>query len=242
MFPSLSLPAHRRTRVVTVGVSATVMLSLLMSVVMEPLRTLAATTDSETVVVQLTLAAALGLACDANLDGRVGSGETLSLGTITYTGDTGAYSNARAVKCFITTSNRNGYTLGWRVFSGSGGTKTGYLISQFNDAIQPFGTGSSSDNTASWLVNSADARWGGRVSSTSSGTDVSPMLWGTDDVSEKWARVKTGATITIRQSSSVTQAGSGDLIRIGFRAQIGAAKIQPTGTYQSTVTFTASTQ
>jgi hypothetical protein len=68
------------------------------------------------------------------------------------------------------------------------------------------------------------------------------MLWGTDASSEKWSRVKTGSTLTIRQSNSQTQQGSGDLIKIGFRAEVGSTKVQPTGTYQTTVTFTAATQ
>ncbi|HVW66406.1 MAG TPA: hypothetical protein VHA78_01600 [Candidatus Peribacteraceae bacterium] len=210
--------------------------------VAEPMRSLAASSDSETAVVQVTLGAALGLSCDANGDNRVGSGETLSLGTITYTGDTGVYSNSRAVKCWVATNNQTGYTLGWEVASGSGGTATGHLVSQFNDIIQAFGTGSASNNTASWSVNSNDSRWGGRVSSTSSGSDVAPMLWGTDGSSEKWARVHTGSTLTIRASGVHAQSGSGDLIRIGFRAEVGATKAQPTGTYKATVTFTAATQ
>ncbi|HVW66407.1 MAG TPA: hypothetical protein VHA78_01605 [Candidatus Peribacteraceae bacterium] len=240
-FSSLLRP-ERQIRVLTVAVSAAIGLYLLVAFVAEPLRGLAASSDSETAVVQVTLAAGLGLSCDANGDNKAGSGETLSLGTITYTGDTGAYSSSRAVKCWITTNNQTGYTLGWKVASGSGGTATGYLANQFNDLIAPFGTGSTSNNTATWSVASNDSRWGGRVSSTSSGADVAPMLWGTDASSEKWARVTTGSTLTIRASSTHAQSGSGDVIRIGFRAAVGATKAQPTGTYKATVTFTAATQ
>jgi hypothetical protein len=171
-----------------------------------------------------------------------GSGETLNIGTITFSGDTGVYSDTRAVKCHVVTNNTTGYTLGWRVLTGSGGFSTGHLISQFEDIIPAFGTGSASNYTQTWSVSNTDARWGGRVSSTSSGSDVAPMLWGTDGVSEKWARVKTGATLTIRQSPSPSQSGLGDLMKIGFRAEIGSLKSQPTGTYQTTVTFTAATQ
>src|SRR5665213_1954551 len=93
-----TITPERRIRIFTVGVSAMIGLYLLTAFVAEPLHSLA-TSDTETAIVQVTVAAAIGLACDANLDGRVGSGETLSLGTITYTGDTGVYSNTRAVKC-----------------------------------------------------------------------------------------------------------------------------------------------
>jgi len=201
---------------------------------------------TETAIVQVTVASALGLSCNANGDNRNGSGETLSIGTITYSGDTGAYNNSRAVFCHVNTNNITGYTLGWRAATGSGGTATGHMISQFEDKIVAFGTGSTNNYTKTWELNPSnnqnDSRWGGRVSSTSSGSDVAPMLWGTDASSEKWARVKTGSTLTIRQSATNSQSGSGDQIRIGFRAHIGTLKSQPTGTYQATVTFTAAAQ
>ncbi len=245
MTTKTTLTPARKQRAVTVGIVAAIGLYCMTVTVAEPLRGLAATED-ETAIVQLTLEAALGMACDANGDGSRGSGETLSLGTITYTGDTGAYSNSRAVRCHIQTNNTAGYTLGWRVRTGSGGFSTGHLINQFENIIQAFGTGSASNYTKAWELNPSgntnDSRWGGRVSSTSSGSDVSPMFWGTDASTEKWARVKTGSTLTIRQSNTASQHGSGDLIRIGFRAQVGVLKVQPTGTYQTTVTFTAATQ
>jgi hypothetical protein len=243
-----SLAPKRRMRVLTVGLAASISLLLLTLLIAEPMRSFAATTDSENVIVSVTLASALGLACDGDLDARgvASSGETLNLGTITYTGDTGVYSNARAAKCFVSTNNTTGYTLGWRVATGSGGAFTGHLISQYNRIIAAFGTGSTRNYTKTWELNPTgqtnDSRWGGRVSSTSSGSDVAPMTWGTDGGSEKWARVTTGSTVTIRQSSTLSQGGSGDLIRIGFRAQVGATKVQQTGTYKATVTFTAATQ
>jgi hypothetical protein len=238
------LAPGRTVRVVTVGLAATIGLYLVAAVVAEPMRGFASL--SETAVVELTVAAGIGLACDANNDNRNGSGETLSIGTITFTGDTGAYADIRAVKCRVVSNSVTGYTLGWRAVTGSGGTATGYLVSQFEDVIAPFGTGSASNYTKTWELNPTgntnDSRWGGRVSSTSSGSDVAPMLWGTDASSEKWARVKTGSTLTIRQSTVASQSGSGDMIKIGFRAAIGALKSQDTGTYRATVTFTAATQ
>lgn len=238
-----TLSPERRIRVLTVGLAAAVSLLLLTILVAEPMRTFA---DDEDVVVSVALASAIGLACDANQDDIPGSGETLNLGTITYTGDTGAYDDARAAKCRITTNSTTGYTLGWRVYTGSGGFSTGHLINQFEDTIAAFGTGSAFLYTKTWELNpdglTNDSRWGGRVSSTSSGSDVNPLDWGTDASSEKWARVSTGSTTTIRQSTTSTQTGSGDLIKIGFRAEVGATKIQPSGTYKATVTFTAATQ
>jgi hypothetical protein len=237
------LPPERRVRVVTVGLAATFALYLLTALLAEPLRGLATT---ETAVVSVTVAAGIALACDANGDGSRGSGETLSLGTITLTGDVGAYSDSRAVKCRVSTNSTTGYTLAWRVLTGSGGNLTGHLINQTENIIAAFGTGSAYSYTKAWELNPSgntnDSRWGGRVSSTSSGTNVNPLDFGTDASSEKWSRVKTGATITIRSSSVLSQGGSGDLIKIGFRAQVGATHAQPTGTYKTTVTFTVATQ
>ena len=122
----------------------------------------------------------------------------------------------------------------------SGRIYTGYLISQFEDKIAPFGAGSG-NTTATWSVAANDARWGGRVSSTSSGTITGPYDFGTDGGAEKWARVKTGSTVAIRRSNTAAQHGSGDLIKIGFRAQVGASMTQPAGLYKAGVVFTLST-
>jgi hypothetical protein len=237
------LSRERRIRILTVGLCATIGLYALVAFVAEPTRSLASNT--ETVVVELTVASAIGLSCDGTDANAVsGSGETVSIGTITYNGDTGAptyTSMDKSAWCYVKTNNVTGYTLGWHIASGSGGTRTGYLISQFEDVIAPFGTGSG-NSTAAWSVATTEARWGGRVSSTSSGSTVSgPYDFGTDGGTQKWARVKTGSTVAIRTASVESQHGSGDLIKIGFRAQVGASVVQPTGTYRSTVTFTAST-
>lgn len=244
MNTTFPLPAERCSRAIHVGITATVSLYMLAAVVAEPMRGFASLT--ETAVVQLTVAAGIGLACDANGDNRNGSGETLSIGTITATGDTGVYADARAVKCRIATNNITGYTFSWRVATGSGGASTGHMINQFENIIQAFGTGSASNYTKVWELNPTgnqnDSRWGGRVSSTSSGAIINAMDWGTDGGTEKWARVKTGSSLAIRQSAQESQSGSGDMIKVGFRAQIGALKSQETGTYQATVTFTAATQ
>ncbi len=40
--------------------------------------------------------------------------------------------------CVVYTDAYSGYNLSWTILSGSGGTNTGYLINQYNDAIAPF--------------------------------------------------------------------------------------------------------
>lgn len=235
---SHALSSDRRKRVLSVAFAASIGLYLLAALAVEPMRGFAQ--DSETAVVEVTIAAAIGLACDADGDLNEGSGETLNLGTITYTGDTGVYSDNRAVFCWISTNNAAGWTLAWQVVTGSGGSSTGHMINQTEDIIEAIST--ASNTTASWSVAASDSRWGGRVSSTSSGSISGALDFGTDAVSETWTRVATGSTQTIRTSDSQSQSGSGDLVKIGFRAEVGAAKVQPTGTYQATVTFTATNQ
>jgi hypothetical protein len=228
------LSAERRLRVLTVGVCASIALYVLLAFVAEPIRSLAATATDD-VEVQLTINEALSLGCDGTDANTVfDTTEPVSLGSITYSGDTGAPTFTAMDKsawCYVKTNNTAGYTLGWHIASGSGGTRTGYLISQFEDYIAPFGAGSG-NATATWSVTATDARWGGRVSSTSSGSQTGPYQFGTDGGSEKWARVKTGATVAIRRSVAESQHGSGDLIKIGFRAQVGTTITQPAGLYK----------
>jgi hypothetical protein len=237
------LTAERRIRVFTVGVSASVALYVLWMVIGEPMQLLAATATDD-VEVQLTVNEATSLGCEGTDANTVfDTFEPVSLGSITYSGDTGAPTYATMDKsawCYAKTNNNGGYTLGWHIASGSGGFYTGYLISQFEDKIAPFGAGSG-NSTATWSVNANDARWGGRVSSTSSGSQTGPYQFGTDGGGEKWARVKTGSTVAIRRSSSAAQHGSGDLIKVGFRAQVGTSLSQPAGLYKATVVFTLTT-
>ena len=204
----------------------------------------ATTSSVDTVDVQLAVNDALSLGCDGtDANTAFDATEPVSLGSLTYSGDTGppTYSSQdNSVWCYVKTNNPAGYTLGWHIASGSGGHFTGYLVSQFEDKIAPIGTGSG-HSTAAWSVAATDARWGARVSSTSSGSVTGPYDFGTDAFSEKWARVGTGSTVAIRRSIAVSQHGSGDLIKIGFRAQIGTAITQPAGTYKVTVIFTAAT-
>lgn len=225
-------------RALKLGTVATASLYMLVALVAEPLHGIAAS-DSENAIVQVTVAAGIGLACDAENDNDFGSGETLNLGTITQTGDTGLYALTKQVTCKVSTNNGAGYNLTWLVANGSGGNGTGHLISAAEDKITAIGTGSMT-NTMTWPTDTFDSRWGGRVSSTSSGTQVNDLDFGTDVSSEKYARVATGTAVAIRQKSSAAQNG-GDRIRIHFRAYVGANKAQPTGTYLTTVTFTGNT-
>jgi hypothetical protein len=228
--PSTFTPVHR-ARALKLGIAATAALYLLTAFIAEPMRGLAG--DSENVIVQVTVADVIALACDGTDAGpNVGSGQVVSLGTITVSGDTGAYADSRAAVCYMKTSSNNGADFGWYIWRGSGGTKTGYLINPQEQSIEPHGTGSG-NAPRTWTVASNESRWGARVSSTSSGSAVGIYDFGTDASSEKWSRVKTGATVAIRRVSVASTAGSGAVIKIGFRAQVGTLKNQASGVYET---------
>ncbi len=160
----------------------------------------------------------LSLSCSAMVEigSVVGTGQKTGSGT-----------------CIVSTDAYSGYSLGWAVLSGSGGTNTGHLINQYNDTIAPF-TPSVLNVPETWSVASTDAEWGARLrsSSTDSGSE-----WGTDAASEKWLNIATSNRTIVTRTSSTLYEGSTQIIQ--FRSDIGAAKLQPTGTYLATVTLTA---
>lgn len=134
--------------------------------------------------------------------------------------------------CVVYTDAYSGYNLGWAVLSGSGGVNTGSLISEFNDTIAPF-TPAVGNTPETWSVPAVDSEWGARVRSVSS--DVAAE-WGTDASSEKWLNISTTNRTIITRTSSTLQAGSTEIIQ--FRSEVGSSKVQPSGVYQATVTFT----
>ena len=134
-----------------------------------------------------------------------------------------------------TIHSESGYNLGWAVLTGSGGTNTGSLISENNDTIPSY-TPAVADTPETWAVAASAAEWGGRLSSRSSDTSVE---WGTDGSSEKWLNIATSnRTIITRQDATPID---GSLAIVEFQVEIGASKLQTTGTYLTTVTFTVVT-
>lgn len=161
----------------------------------------------------------LSLACD----------DTANMGTLRATGQANVSAN-----CTVITDADAGYSLAWVVRTGSGGTNTGYLISELEHVIAPF-TPTVAGTPQTWSVVANDARWGGRLSSTSTDTD---NKWGVDNSTDKWLNVGTGSYTIVTRSSRTSVSGSTEILQ--FRAEIGAQKIQPPGTYKATVTLTAS--
>jgi hypothetical protein len=164
----------------------------------------------------------LSLSCD----------DVTDLGTITFSGQATADNT-----CTVITDSDAGYSLAWQVRTGSGGAFTGYLISTTSphtDVIAPFDP--TIDGTPqTWTVPANDARWGGRLRSSSTDTDVK---WGTDGISDKWLNVGTGSYVTVSRSSRTSVLGSTEIFQ--YRTEVVPNAIVPNGLYQVTVTLTAS--
>ena len=136
--------------------------------------------------------------------------------------------------CTVITDDPEGYSLTWQVKTGSGGSSTGYMINENEMRIYPYDP--TIDGTPETLsVGASDARGGGRLSSASTDTD---SKWGTDSTSEKWLNVGTGSYTVVERNTSTDPGGSSEILE--YRVEIGSNKIQESGTYETTVTITAS--
>ena len=237
------LPKHRKYRIWSVGISAIFALMALMMTVAEPLRTLAATSSSSSVV-QLDVGSAITHSCTA----------TINIGPLsgTSTGDTsstGGYDGADAVTCTINTNNSTGYTFGWTVLAGTGATgartgtghMNGYTAGNRIAPLRP-AIVSTPEVFNTTTVGVSDARWAGRLSSTSTTNTGAGMTWGVNagNTTDRFLNVATGSTVNIAKRTDETT-GGGDAQLVQFRAIVGSSYIQPTDTYKVTVTFTATT-
>ena len=235
------LPRHRRVRVWTVGIAAAFSLYAIVVCVAEPIRAMAASSQSSTVVT-LTVADTLSNSCDS----------TINIGTITGTGDSSSnngYDTNDDVTCNVVTNNLTGYTFGWQVITGTGaagartgtGHMNGFVAGNRLAPLKPSNpTTPEVFNTST--VSTTDSRWAARLSSNSTTATGAGMHWGTDvnGAADRWLNVATGSTINIAKRTSQTT-GGGDNELIAFRAIIGTSKIQPTDIYKVTVVFTATT-
>ncbi len=155
--------------------------------------------------------------------------DATDLGTLSITGQ-----RTGNISCTVITDAEAGYNLAWDVTTGSGGTSTGYLINEVESTIAPFRP-SVAGTPETWAVSANDARWGGRLSSTSTDTD---NKWGVDSTSEKWLNVGTGSYTIVSRPTRTSVSGSTEVLQ--FRAEIGATAIKSPGIYQATVVLTAS--
>lgn len=150
---------------------------------------------------------------------------SLDLGNIPGVGQATGQENCTAIS-----DSDAGYTLSWQVTTGSGGTATGYMISQFERTISPFSP-TAPGTPEAWSVGATAAEWGGRLKSASTDSDAK---WGTDVSNEKWLNAGTGSTFPlVSRSSRTTPTGSTEQLQ--FRAEVGSNKVQAAGTYDVTI-------
>jgi hypothetical protein len=239
------LTSRRRTRVLTVGLAAVISLYVLMVFVAEPLRTLAAV-DYTTVTLQVTSAIALSCTHDVTLPSVPGSGTSGSGTTVL------GY-------CTPITSDALGYTLGWRVVTGSGAPAlgcssanpcygTGHMLSNhltggYPDAILAFArngnkVGVPGDFDGDTIKTGSGSRWAARLMATSTTPGGGDITWGADGAHEGFLNVGTGSIVNIAKRTTQTSP-TGDIEVIKYKVYIPIGVFQPSGTYKVTVQFTA---
>jgi hypothetical protein len=241
------LTSQRRTRVLSVALTATASLYLLVVFVAEPLRTLAATTADT--VVQFQITSALSLTCSAN--------STLGTTPGTATAGTGATATAY---CTPITNNAQGYTLSWIIQTGSGAPAvhanctnaapcfgTGHLLSNnvtsgYPDVIKAFDRKLGHINNpgrfdSTTITTGSGSRWAARLRGNSDTTGGGTVTWGADGATEGFLNVATGSTVSIAKRTTET-AAAGDTENFLFKVVIPSSSFQPTGTYKATVNFT----
>ncbi len=232
------LSAERQLKVVTIGIAAAATLYLALALLAEPVSGFLARAASATgsTVVNLTVVSTTSISCSSSVSITTSTGAT----TGQYHGTGGTYA-----KCTVVTSNSQGYTLRWVITTGSGGYGTGHLNSMNVTggqpdkilAYKPASAGTPETFAAPNTANpNTTSRWAARVKSASTTTGGAGKNWGTDGSSETWLNVGTGAQVSLVKRTTET---AGDTELIQFKAYIGSASAQPSGTYRATVIITA---
>ncbi|OQA04373.1 MAG: Calx-beta domain protein [bacterium ADurb.Bin400] len=143
--------------------------------------------------------------------------------------------SANSVTLNVKTDNPGGYTLSWKASPATGRTNS-TLENEHSDSISAISVGAS---PVSWPDLASGSGWGARLGSAS--TTFNSSLWGNSDTYAlgKWIGIP-ALDWTFTTKNSATSLDGDDQIVI-FGAEIGADKIQPTGTYLVDVVFTAVT-
>jgi hypothetical protein len=117
------------------------------------------------------------------------------------------------------TSGKPDLILGMEIVVGANGYKTPYKLD------------STTNPTAS------GARWGARLSSTSTTTGGGDVTWGSDGASETYVAVATGSAVNIAKRQTDTSS-TGDVEVLRWKAIVPSGVFVPTGTYKAYVQFT----
>lgn len=173
--------------------------------------------------VELQVNAGIALMCYDNASGT--TDHLVTMGAITQDGQ----STGGAAKCNVRTNNNAGYSLAISgveaLVSGSNPADTIPVIA----ATTP----------AAWSVPATESGWGYRLDDANSGIAGGATNWGTGTgygATPLWS----GSNQTLgTETAETSSTGSDNLIYFG--AEVGTSKIQQTGLYTDTVTFTATT-
>jgi hypothetical protein len=160
---------------------------------------------------------------------------TVVMGQISGTGQSDLSTNEAV--CTIKTDNPTGYALTFV-------SDTNTMMNSESDQIYAY-TPSLPGNPEQWSVSSSDSEWGARLKSSSDEYDTAK--WGTVSGGENysssdayWHNVTDSSSFTIiAKTNETTSDGDSEILQFG--AEVGANKIQPTGTYAVEVTITATT-
>lgn len=167
---------------------------------------------------------------DINATISISCSDSANLNSIIGTGQSTLNSNNEA-SCNVITNNSDGYKLDWSASKAD-------MEDINSDTIGAY-TPASTNTPETWNVNANDSEWGARLKSTS--TDADTSTWGATDTyaGGKWLNVDISNYEIVERSTETDPAGSSEILQFG--AEIGANKLQPTGTYTVSVTITAVT-
>jgi hypothetical protein len=166
---------------------------------------------------------------DINATISISCDDTVTLGTITGTGQSSLTNNDAT--CNIKTNNSSGYGLTFEASNTSLTNLNGDSIGGYTPII--------SNTPENWSVEASASEWGAKLSSAS--TTYNSGTWGANDTyaGGRWLNVSNTAHQIITRTTETTQGGDNEIIRFG--AEIGSNKFQPTGIYTTEVTLTATT-
>ena len=174
---------------------------------------------------------------DINATISISCDDTVTMATITGTGYSGSVTGPGATNeadCNIKTINSAGYQLAWQA-------STSYMENTNGDRIGAY-TPATSDTPEVWSVEASMSEWGARVKSSSTDPDLTAgAIWGItgDTYGGRFLNVGTSSFTVANRATETDQTGSNETILFG--AEIGSNKFQPTGTYTTSVTMTATT-
>ncbi len=166
----------------------------------------------------------ISIACDSNVN----------MGEIAGTGQSNLGTNDAT--CTVRTDNPTGYNLSFN-------SETNSMLNESNDTIAAY-TPTAEGSPEQWSVAASASEWGARLKKTGT-TTYDSSKWGVAAGSESyisgdvyWHNVTDSGSFNIVTKNSETgEAGDTEVLQFG--AEVGANKIQPTGTYDVDVTVTA---